>query len=510
MNRKLILIFAAILMTASLITAPEAAGQNGVINTMPKREFRGAWIQTVNGQYKGMPRDEMQRILTTYLDNFKRCGINAVMFQVRCEGDALYKSSYEPWSYYLTGEQGKAPDPYWDPLEWMVRECHKRGMELHAWINPYRAKTASPHDMAVNHPYHMYPDHFFKYGDMLLFDPGEPYNREYICRVVSDILRHYDVDGLHMDDYFYPYPGGGGKVIPDDATYAKYNNGIKDRAAWRRYNVSELIRMLHDTIRTVKPWVKFGISPFGIYHNARRGGDVPGSDTNGLEDYEDLYADILYWVNKGWIDYAMPQLYWQIGHKVADYETLIRWWAKYVTARPLIIGESVENSIKYPDPANPERNQLIPKMNLERSLGVAGSCQWYGGAFSDNKGNYAEAMSQLYFSRPALPPAMPFLDSKAPSKVKRLKPIWTEDGYILFWTAPKARTVMDEATRYVIYRFAAGEPVDMSDASHIVDITSQTFYRLPYDEGRERYTYVVTALDRVGNESKAKKKAVRL
>lgn len=505
--KKLNKILVAAVAAFCAISLAANAGAQGTAT--PKREFRGAWIQAVNGQYKGMPRDEMQRTLTSYLDAFKRCGLNAVVFQVRCEGDALYKSSYEPWSYYLTGRQGQAPNPYWDPLQWMTEECHKRGLEIHAWINPYRAKTAAPHELAANHPYNLHPDHFFKYGEMLLFDPGQPYNREYICRVVSDILRHYDVDGIHMDDYFYPYPGGQ-KVIPDDDTYAKFNNGIQDRADWRRYNVNELIRMLHDTIRSVKPWVKFGISPFGIYHNARRGGNVPGSDTNGLENYDDLYADVLQWVNQGWVDYVMPQLYWQIGHPVADYATLIRWWSKYATNRPLIIGESVENTIKYPDPSNPQSHQLLAKMNLERSLGVAGSCQWYGGAFAENKGNYAEALRQLYFSKPALPPAMPFIYSKNPKKVKKLKPVWTEDGYILFWTAPRARSIMDEAQKYVVYRFAAGEPVNTNDASHIIEITSNTFLKLPYDKGLERYTYVVTSLNRIGSESRAKKKTVSL
>lgn len=507
--KKFRLPFAAALCAMTIILAPSLSSAQ-TVPFPPKREFRGAWIQTVNGQYIGMSRDEMQRTLASYLDAFKSHGLNAVMFQVRCEGDALYKSSLEPWSYYLTGEQGKAPNPYWDPLQWMVEQCHQRGLELHAWINPYRARTASNHPLAMNHPVNMYPEHFFKYRGQTIFDPGEPYNREYICRVVSDILRNYDVDGIHMDDYFYPYPSAA-EEIPDDKTFAKYNNGIQNRADWRRYNVNELIRMLHDTIRAVKPWVKFGVSPFGIYHNARRGGNVPGSDTNGLENYEDLYADVLYWVNKGWVDYSMPQLYWQIGHPVADYQTLVKWWGQYASARPLIIGESLENTIKYSDPAIKQNNQLIPKMNLVRTTrGVSGTCQWYGSVFAANKGNYADALHVLYFNRPALPPLMPFLDDKAPSKVKKLKPVWTADGYILFWTAPKAKKVMDEAARYVIYRFARGEKVNTDDASHIIDITSNTFYKLPYDEGREKYTYVVTALDRVGNESKAAKKKVKL
>ena len=476
----------------------------------PKREFRGAWIQTVNGCFKGMSRNDMQNTLTRYLDAFQRYGLNTVIFQVRCEADAFYKSRYEPWSYYLTGEQGVAPNPMWDPLDWMVEQCHRRGLELHAWINPYRAKTAAPHSLAVNHPYNMWPDRFFKYRDMLLFDPGEPGNREYICRVVADIMRNYDVDGIHMDDYFYPYPAAG-MEIPDNNSYAKYNNGIADRGDWRRYNVNELIHQMHDTIRAVKPWVKFGVSPFGIYHNARRGGNIPGSDTNGLENYGDLYADVLYWVNKGWVDYSMPQLYWQIGHSVADYETLIRWWDKYASNRPLIIGESIENTIKYADLSNPQVNQLIAKMNLERSLpNVSGSCIWYGEVFANNKGNYAEAVHQLYFKHPALQPLMPFIDGKAPGKVKKLKPVWTEDGYILFWTAPKAKTEMDEAVKYVVYRFAKGESVDLDDASHIVAVTPNNFYKLPYEDGSERYVYIVTALDRLQNESSAVKKKVKL
>lgn len=488
-----------------VMRAAASHAQGGV---PPKREFRGAWVQTVNGFFKGMPREEMQATLTRYLDSFKRCGLNAVMFQVRCEADAFYQSSYEPWSYFLTGRQGQAPAPFWDPLEWMTEQCHKRGMELHAWINPYRAKTAEPHGLAASHPFNKRPEMFFNYGGMLLFNPGEPANREYICRVVADIMRKYDVDGIHMDDYFYPYPAAG-EEIPDDGSYARYG-GESGRSGWRRRNVDELIRQLHDTIRAVKPWVKFGVSPFGIYHNARRGGGVPGSDTNGLENYEDLYADVLRWVNEGWVDYCMPQLYWQIGHSKADYATLIRWWNEHAANRPLFIGESVENTVTHADPSNPQSNQLIAKMNLARSLpNVSGTCQWYGEAFAGNIGNYAEAVRQLYFSCPALQPRMPFIDGKPPKKVKKLKAVWTSDGYMLFWTAPKARRELDKAESYVVYRFGAGERVSL-DAPHIVAITRGTSIKLDYNEGKEKYVYAVTALDRLQNESKARKEAVEL
>ena len=455
-----------------------------------------------------MDRDRMQRTLTSYLDAFKRCGLNTVMFQVRCEGDALYPSKLEPWSYYLTGRQGQAPNPYWDPLQWMIDECHKRGMELHAWINPYRAKTAAKHEMALNHPYNMYPDHFFKYGDLILFDPGEPYNREYICRVVSDIMRRYDVDGIHMDDYFYPYPGGQ-KVIPDDKTFAKYNNGIQNRADWRRYNVNLFMKQLHDSISRIKPWVKFGVSPFGIYRNKKS--SPMGSDTNGLQNYDDLYADVLLWINNGWVDYCVPQIYWQIGHPAADYETLIRWWDKHAGNRPLYIGEDVERTAKYADLQNAKSNQMPAKFALRNEMrNVKGAVLWYAKAAVDNIGQYGSMLRTHYWKYPALQPAMPFIDGKAPKKVKKLKAIKvTPEEQVLFWTAPKGKGWKDQATAYVVYHFMPGEKINLNDASKIAAITRNTHHALPQNPLKRMGTYVVTALDRMHNESKGVKTKVK-
>ena len=237
-----------------------------MLATPPKREFRGAWIQVVNGQFQGMSRDQMQANLTRQLDELQACRVNTVIFQVRAEADALYDSHYEPWSRFLTGKQGTAPSPYWDPLAWMVKECHKRGMELHAWINPYRAKTKGTTELASSHPYVQYPERFFSYDGLLIFDPGLQENRDYICMIVGDIVSRYNVDGIHIDDYFYPYPVAG-VPIPDDDTFRRYNNGYTNRDDWRRYNVNLLIEELYETIHTIKPWVKFGVSPFGIYHN---------------------------------------------------------------------------------------------------------------------------------------------------------------------------------------------------------------------------------------------------
>lgn len=476
----------------------------------PKREFRGAWIQCVNGQFQGLGRDRMQATLSRQLDQLKACGINAIIFQVRAEGDALYQSPYEPWSRFLTGRQGTPPQPYWDPLAWMIEQCHARGMELHAWINPYRAKTKGTTQLASNHPYVQHPERFFAYDNQLYFDPGLEENRRYICQIAADIVRRYDIDGLHMDDYFYPYPAAG-QAIPDDATYRTHPNGIASRANWRRYNVNLLVQALYDTVHTVKPWVKFGISPFGIYHNAKPGSNIPGSDTRGLQNYDDLYADVLYWVDKGWVDYVMPQVYWEIGHKAADYETLVKWWARYAGGRPLIIGQDVLRTAKAADPANPASHQLPRKMQLQRSLpAVNGSCQWYAASLVDNPGNYATALSKVYHRYPALQPLMPFIDDEAPKKVRRLKDVWTSDGLMLFWTAPKAKHYMDVAQQYVVYRFAPGEKIDTSDPSHIVAVTRHTYYKLPYNDGRTKYTYVVTALDRLQNESKPVKEKVKL
>lgn len=478
--------------------------------TAPKREFRGAWIQIINGQFQGMDRERMQANLTRQLDALESCGVNAIIFQVRGEADALYESPYEPWTRFLTGTQGKAPAPYWDPLAWMVTACHERGMELHAWINPFRAKTKGTKALSERHVCVRHPERFFEYDGLYILDPGLPKNREYICRVAADIVRRYDVDGLHIDDYFYPYPAAG-QVIPDNRTFATHNNGLTDRADWRRHNVNRFIEMLHDSVRAVKPWVKFGVSPFGIYHNRRNGTGIPGSDTNGLQNYDDLYADVLFWIDKGWVDYTVPQIYWEIGHKAADYDRLIRWWARHASKRPLFIGQDVERTVRAADLKNPSVNQMPEKMRLQRTLpGVGGSCLWYSAAVVRDEGNFATALRKEYHKYPALQPAMPFIDNKAPGKPKKLKAVWLPDGYFLFWTAPKAKNEMDKARSYVVYRFGPEEKIDMDDASHIVAVTNKTFLQLPYEAGREKNTYVVTALDRLQNESKAVRKKVRL
>lgn len=473
-----------------------------------KREFRGAWIQCVNGQFQGMSTEAMQKTLSYQLDELQKDGVNAIIFQVRPECDALYASPYEPWSRFLTGVQGRAPQPYWDPLKWMVDECHRRNMELHAWINPYRAKTKGTAELAATHIAVTHPERVFRYDGQYIMNPGMPENRDYICSVVADIVRRYDIDGIHMDDYFYPYPAAG-EHIPDEQLFRQNSNGISNIGDWRRYNVNIFVKQLHETIAEIKPWVKFGVSPFGIYRNKKNSPN--GSDTNGLQNYDDLYADVLLWVNNGWIDYYVPQIYWQIGHPTADYKTLIKWWNQNASNRPLYIGEDIDRTVKYSDVDNSAINQMPAKYLLhQQSSNVRGTVLWYARLAVDNVGNYGSMLRNVYWRYPALQPGMPFIDNKAPKKVRKVKPVWTADGYVLFWTAPRGKGWKDEATRYVVYRFGAKEKINITDPSKIVAITTDTFHKLPYNDGRTKYTYVVTALDRMQNESKTVKKKIKL
>ena len=479
-----------------------------VVSAQQKREFRGAWIQCVNGQFKGIGTETMQRTLTYQLNELQKDGCNAIIFQVRPECDALYESDLEPWSYYLTGVQGEKPNPYWDPLQWMIDECHRRGMELHAWINPYRAKTKSPHQNAANHVIVRHPEWTFDYDGLTLLNPAYKECRDYICDVVKDIVERYDVDGLHIDDYFYPYPVAGVE-IPDEAQYRAAPNGMKNRDDWRRYNVNMFIQQVYETIHATKPWVKFGVSPFGIYRNQKS--DPNGSKTNGLQNYDQLYADVLLWDANGWMDYCVPQLYWEIGNKAADYDELIHWWNRHLTRTPLYIGEDVERTVKYADLTNKSQHQLAAKMALHAELPrIQGTVLWYAKAAVDNVGNYGTLLRNNYWRMPALQPLMPHIDKKAPKAPRKLKAVRMDDGeHVLFWMPPKGKGWQDEAASYVVYRFEKGEPINIDDPSKIVKVTTDCLYMIPAGQSG-RFTYVVTALDRMQNESKIAKKKVKL
>lgn len=475
------------------------------VSVCPKREFRGAWIQAVNGQFTGMDELQMKEYLVTMLDNLQKVNVNAVIFQVRVEGDALYQSPYEPWSRFITGEQGCSPG--WDPLAFMVTECHKRNMELHAWINPYRARTKGTTYVSPEHQSELSPENFIEYQGQLYFNPALQANRNHICRIVRDILSRYDVDGIHIDDYFYPYPVKGVE-FPDELWFNM--SGQNDKDKWRRENVNHLIYQLHRTVREVKPWVKFGVSPFGIYRNSNSW--EHGSKTNGLQCYDELNADVLLWIENGWVDYTIPQIYWEIGHAAADYEELVGWWAEHASKRPLYVGQDVVRTVKAKDAKSVTGNQQPKKYELQRSNPkVAGSCFWDAASAADNLEGYRDFLACGYYSAPALMPSSPFIDNKAPAKVEWVKSVNDENGTMLLWQPSRngAKDVMDKHYRYVVYRFAKSEKVDLADPEKIVLITDRLFYRIPASTKGE-YVFVVTALDRLQNESRGVKCKVNL
>ena len=471
----------------------------------PKREFRGAWIQTVGqSRYRQMNSAAMKHYLTDMVRQLDEAGVNAVIFQIRPEADAFYRSELEPWSRFLTGEQGKAPDdPAFDPLAFIIEECHQRGMELHAWMNPYRVKTNISNSLAPEHIYRRYPERFVQYGNQLFFDPGLPENRSFICEVVRDIVTRYDVDAIHMDDYFYPYPIAG-TPFPDDNSFGTYaaSQGFSpsQRGDWRRNNVNLLIQQIKYTLAGTKPWVRFGISPFGIYRNKRS--DPGGSETNGLQNYDDLYADIRLWVEKGWIDYNMPQLYWETGHSAADYTTLLHWWNANNFQQHLYIGQDLKRSI--------DKNELNTKIRMTREMSfVHGNCYWYGYQILDNFAGVADMLKTDIHRSKALIPAYTHMHEGRPDAVKKLTEVFTEDMHFLTWEHLKEPMSPEAARKFVVYRFQHKQKADINLAEHIVAVTPDNFFVLPYEGGESRYTYVVTALDAFGNESKVKKIKVK-
>ena len=273
--------------------------------------------------------------------------------------------------------------------------------------------------------------------------------------------------------------------------------------------VNLFIEQLYKTIRSVKPWVKFGVSPFGIYQN-KSAAHPGGSNTHGLQNYDELYADVMLWVEKGWLDYCVPQIYWEIGNKAANYQTLIYWWTQNCSNRPLFIGEDVERTVKFNQQS--QKRQLYSQLygNKSNSSSLSGTVLWYAKAAVDNVGGYGTQLRNNYWRVPALQPSMPFISKATPKKVTKVKPMWTSDGYVLFWKAPKAKGWEQEAAKYVVYRFENKEKIDISDASHIVAITTTPWYRLPYENGKDKYIYVVTALNRLDNESTYVKKRIKL
>ncbi|WP_159945208.1 MULTISPECIES: glycoside hydrolase family 10 protein [unclassified Nocardiopsis] len=370
-----------------------------------RHRMRGAWLTTVRNidwpSEPGLPADEQRAELDAYLDDAAALGLNAVFLHVRPTADAVYASELEPWARYLTGEQGG--DPGYDPLEYAVAGAHERGLELHAWFNPYRVGFQDPdvESLVPEHPARRNPDWMVRYGDEAYLDPGNPEVRAWVTGVIMDVVERYDVDGVHFDDFFYPYPKAG-EEFDDDATWREHGDGFDDRDGWRRDNVNRLVAGVHERIQETKPWVRFGISPFGIWRNDTS--DPTGSATSGLESYSAQHADTRAWIREGTVDYVAPQLYWHRGFDTADYEVLADWWSAEVegTGVDLYIGQA---AYRVGEDGWTGRDALSAQLDYSGALpGVGGDVYFSIKNLRTQAADAYAALSAAHYGQPALPP----------------------------------------------------------------------------------------------------------
>ncbi len=460
-----------------------------------KREVRGAWIATVsNIDWPSTTSnvETQKKQLLAILDAHKNSGINTVIFQVRPECDALYNSPYEPWSIWLTGTQGIPPNPLWDPLEFAVEEAHKRGMELHAWFNPYRAeRSAGGYQTAANHVTKTRPEWILQVGSVRFLDPGLPQVRDYVTKIICDVVRRYDIDAAHMDDYFYV----GGISTHDAATFAAYNPGGLSLGDWRRDNVNKLLKMVYDSIQIIKPWVKWGISPAGIWKNG-----VP-SGISGQDNYSVLYCDPVAWLAGKYIDYLAPQLYWRIGGN-QDFTKLLPWWQSVSNGRIIIPGLA---AYRIGETSYGGATETASQIRYERATTPrAGNFIYTTNSLTNNLGGINDTLLTSLYKFPALIPPMNWKDNVAPNapgnfRFGRFK---NSPIAVLTWDVPAKASDNDTAVMYVVYQpdAASAASAEINDARNIVSVSK--LQRLnPFDSKRTSKNFFVTALDRNNNES---------
>ncbi len=475
----------------------------------PKREFRGAWIATVgNIDYptsKTLTSAQQQAEFIKLLDQHKQAGINAVMVQIRTNGDAFYPSELAPWSEFLTGKQGKTPEPYYDPIAFMIAECRKRGIEFHAWFNPYRAvSNVNTSVLDAKHVAVKHPEWLLAYGNLRVLDPGNPEVIKHVTQVVMEVANKYDIDGVHFDDYFYPYPTTG-LTLNDSVTYAKNPRGILKKVDWRRDNVNILVKTISDSLKSAKPWVKFGISPFGIWQN-KSSAQPLGSATGGLESYNDIYCDSKIWLQNGWVDYIAPQIYWNIGFTVADFAILVPWWANNAFDRHLYIGHAAYRINASDNTTWQNPTQMPNQIRLNSSNAkVQGSIFYNTNTLNKNLLGFRDSLITKFYKSPSLMPTMAWKDIIAPAAPQNLTTILSNNGLQLKWNKPTVGTSEIEKIRgYVVYRFANNDAVDITKSEAIRTIIAKdttAFFDAETTPQALRYTYVITALDRLHNES---------
>ncbi len=385
--------------------AVEARDQPVLVEVAVRREFRGVWVATVANinfpSKPGLSPDALAGELDRIVEASADAGFNAIVFQVRPEGDALYRSELEPWSRFLTGKQGG--DPGIDPLAYLVSAAHSRNVEVHAWFNPYRAKSTVSAEAVAPHVTVTHPDVVRRVGNLVWMDPGSEIVRKRTLEVVLDVSRRYDVDGIHFDDYFYPYPDPSGKDFPDTSTFASYQQagGLLERADWRRANVNALVEQVGTGIAASRAWVRFGISPFGIY----RPGFPEG--VTGFDQYARLYADPVAWLDAGWVDYVAPQLYWPTSAPRQPYNPLLAWWAgRSVGGRHVFAGNFLAALGTKPQWTVDEFRAQLDGTRLAQKSGATGNIFYHIGPILHNQDRIAEVFRDELYAEPAVTPAL--------------------------------------------------------------------------------------------------------
>ncbi|OUL61600.1 glycoside hydrolase family 10 protein [Flavobacterium sp. AJR] len=462
-----------------------------------KREMRAAWISTVDNidwpSKPGLSDKVMKAEMITILDNLRSYNLNTVIFQIRPTADAYYKSTKEPASHWITGTQGVAPG--FDPLQLMIDEAGKRGMSVHVWLNPYRVqKDTAKNVLAKTHLYFKKPELFLTYGNTRYFNPGYKETRDFVASVVGEIVRNYDIQAIHMDDYFYPYRIAG-QEFHDQVAFAKEPRQFKDKDDWRRDNVDLIIKQIRDTIIANKPEVEFGISPFGVWRNIAK--DSEGSHTMaGATNYDDLYANVLKWQKENWIDYVTPQIYWHIGFDRANFEVLAKWWAKHKYGANVYVGHGVyklsktANEVEWRSP-----DQIVKQIEMVRSLPLLdGSMYFTANNFLKKGDTLRKPIIEKQYKYIALTPEANRITRITPQPPINATIAKSGDKGLLTWKAGLNNK------KYVIYRFAKGKITDFSNPENIYYVTTATKLEVS-NANFEKYIYAITALSTTQTES---------
>ena len=457
----------------------------------PDREFRGLWVASFQNldwpSSPGLPPSRQKAELVAILDRAVQLHLNAVILQVRPGCDALYDSKLEPWSAFLTGKMGVAPQPYYDPLAFAVAECHSRGLELHAWFNPFRVRLRDDKTPASrNYVANTRPELVRSAGDVLMLDPADPRSRAYTVNVIMDVVKRYDIDGVHMDDYFYPYPGKGYKPadFPDDALWQRYekDGGKLSRSDWRRQNINTFVELVYRSIKKEKPWVKFGISPFGIWRPGH-----PPEVTAALDSYEALFADSQAWLANGWVDYLSPQLYWPSEDREHSFSALLQWWSRQNT-RQIHLWPGMQTDEWPGFKGNPGAETAKEIALTRRQPGATGDVLWRAAFLMRSDNGVAAALARSY-PAPALVPASPWLDKLAPAK-----PLLTVRK-----TAREISIAWKPAAGEPVWQWLVQEQVGDNWRAEILP-ASQTSRHISVGAGAALpQTVAVTAVNRVGN-----------